>query len=160
MMRNVGAAIFVRLGSRGYHLPKDVQPRPVGCLENLVLRDIHARTTENIGSAILGLPGHPIQNVLVEGLTIESPGKGTAADAKRVPEELPAMYPQYTEWGGAFPGYGLFCRHVQGLTIRNSRFNLQATDGRPAIAFQDVPGLITDNVGGAPAGGDLIKEIT
>jgi len=158
-MRNVGAAIFVRLGARGYHLPKEVQPRPVGCLQTLILRDIHARTTDRIGSAILGLPGRPIENVLLDGLTIESPGNATAAEAARIPEELPAMYPQFTEWGGPFPAYGLFCRHVRGLTIANAGFTLLKPDPRPAIACQDVQGLVTGNLTGSVHGAGLQKNL-
>ena len=76
-MRNVGGAIFVRLGSRGYHLPKDVKPRPVGHLKRLVLRDIQATGVDRIGSAVLGMPGHPIEEVTLENISIVSSGGGT-----------------------------------------------------------------------------------
>ena len=75
-MRNVGGAIFVRLGSRGYHLPKEVKSRPVGHLRRLVIRDVQATGVDRIGSAIIGMPDHPIEDVTVENVRILSEGGG------------------------------------------------------------------------------------
>jgi polygalacturonase len=88
-MRNVGGAIFVRLGSRGYNLPKDVVQRPVGSLTGLVIRDITATGVDAIGSAILGLEDRPIEDVTLENIRI--------SDVIYPPDPVPAKEPPAQE---------------------------------------------------------------
>lgn len=133
-MRNVGEALLVRLGSRGYHMPKDASPRPCGHLRNLIIRDVIATGTGGHGSAILGLPDHPIEDVCIENMLVTGSGGGQKIDAI---EEGPAYYPQYDQWGG-FPAHGLYCRHVRGLQQRNLRFRTIAPDPRPPVRLDDV----------------------
>ena len=40
--------------------------------------------------------------------------------------------------GGAFPAYGLFARHVDGLHLQNVKFELMCPDERPDIILEDV----------------------
>jgi len=46
-------------------------------------------------------------------------------------------YPE-PRWAGPTPAYGLFARHVDGLMLRNVRFELMRPDERPDIILDDV----------------------
>ena len=72
---------------------------------------------------------------------ITFPGGGTRAEADR--REIPEMrddYPEYFMFG-VLPSYGLFARHVDGLTLNNVQFDLASPDMRPAIVCEDVEDL-------------------
>ena len=47
---------------------------------------------------------------------------------------------------GILPAYGLFCRHVDGITIRDCNFSYNDTDKRPVMLFDDVHHLNIDNL--------------
>jgi len=143
VMRNVGGAIFMRLGSRGYHVPPEVQPRPAGSFQRVVIRDIIASGVDGMGSAILGLEDKPIEDVILENIFISGVGGGSRLAAPLA--ERPMEYPQYNHWG-PFPAHGLFCRHVKGLQIRNLKVSVASPDARPALLFEDVTELTTEQV--------------
>jgi hypothetical protein len=44
------------------------------------------------------------------------------------------------------PSYGLWARHVKGLTIKNSSFNYEKLDGRYALFLNDVSGAKISSV--------------
>ena len=46
-------------------------------------------------------------------------------------------YPE-PRWAGPTPAYGLFARHVDGLRLRNVKFELMRPDERPDIILEDV----------------------
>lgn len=56
-------------------------------------------------------------------------------DPYNVPE-LPAVYPEPSNWG-ILPAYGLYARHVDGLTIENLKLSWEVEDGRHAMVFDD-----------------------
>jgi hypothetical protein len=47
---------------------------------------------------------------------------------------------------GTLPSYGLYCRHVAGLSLRNAEFRLEGDDHRPAMICDDVSGLDIDQL--------------
>ncbi|MCC5844534.1 MAG: hypothetical protein JJU05_09805 [Verrucomicrobia bacterium] len=135
-MRNVGCALFMRLGARGYHLPPEHSPRPLGSLERVTLRDISAEVRGPEGSAVLGHPDRPIRDLLIENFHARHPGGADAADAAREVPELSGEYPQYDKWG-MLPAHTLYCRHVDGLTLRNVRGEPREPDARPDILLHN-----------------------
>lgn len=145
-MRGAGTAIFMRLGSRGYHLEPAIHPRPVGEMKGIVIRDVVATGIQGVGSAILGLPDRPVEDVILENIFISAAGGGRLC-ADELPE-LPDSYPEYTRWG-VFPAYGLYCRHVRGLVLRHIKLELAAVDERPAFAFESVKELQQEGCTGA-----------
>lgn len=60
-------------------------------------------------------------------------------DPYNVPE-LPEVYPESSNWG-ILPAYGLFAKHVDGLTLKNVRFSCKVPDGRHVCVFDDVNGV-------------------
>lgn len=136
----VTAPIFLRLGNRARSYEPG-QPKPgVGTFQNVVLRDIAAENASDIGCSITGLPGHLIRNVTLENIKISYDGGGTKDQAAREIPERPEGYPESTMFG-PLPAYGLYCRHVEGLTLRNLQFRTRRPDLRHALVGDDVKRL-------------------
>jgi polygalacturonase len=135
-MRQVGCPLFIRLGDRARPFAAG-QPRPgVGTLRDITVANLYATASSNIGCAISGLPGHPIRNLYLSNLDLEFPGGGEAAWAQREPAEEPEKYPEFTMFG-PLPAYGIWSRHVRGLTTRDLRMRTRQPDARPATAQID-----------------------
>jgi hypothetical protein len=89
----------------------------------------------------MGIPGFPIQGVTLSNIQVTFPGGGTREDAaKREMPELEDVYPEYFLWG-VLPAYGLYARHVEGLSLDAVRFDLAAPDLRPAVVFDMAKGV-------------------
>jgi hypothetical protein len=58
-------------------------------------------------------------------------------DAAAPVPEKEASYPENRMFGPCLPAYGLYVRHVKGLSMQNVRFGLNAPDVRPAILLDD-----------------------
>jgi hypothetical protein len=160
----VEVPIFMRLGNRGHgYLPPGAESkavRPVGTLRNVSFSNITATRAGKTGCPMVGLPGHPIENVTLSNVTIHSEGGGTREWSSRAIEELPDQYPEATMFG-KLSGYGLYCRHVQGLTLSNVRLQSGEPDGRHALALDDVrdtdiSGLTCSH---APAAAPLVRLV-
>ncbi len=64
-------------------------------------------------------------------------------DPYNIPE-MPREYPEPSLFG-VLPAYGLYARHVNGLTIRDVKFSFMVEDERPAVVLDDVDGANFDN---------------
>ncbi|MCM1063811.1 MAG: hypothetical protein NC420_04930 [Eubacterium sp.] len=65
-------------------------------------------------------------------------------DPYNVPE-LPDVYPEPSNWG-ILPAYGLFAKHVDGLTLRNIRISCKIPDGRHVCVLDDADGVLIDGL--------------
>jgi hypothetical protein len=137
----VEVPIFVRLGNRGTgFVIKDEQPKkeiPVGTLRNVLFSNIVATRAGKTGCSVVGLPGHLIENVSFNNVTIRGEGGGKSEWSSATIPERPADYPEGTMFG-KLPAHGLYCRHVRGLTLSDVRLETDEPDGRHALAFDDV----------------------
>lgn len=61
---------------------------------------------------------------------------GWADDPYNIPE-MPREYPEPSLFG-VLPAYGLYARHVNGLSVSNVTFKFKVEDGRPAVVLDDV----------------------
>ena len=137
VIRDAVTPLFLRLGNRGRGQPV---PTP-GTLSNVVFSNIVA-TGGTLASSITGLPGHRVQGVTLSDIDITMAGGAAEAGPADVPE-VPGDYP-HAPMFGPLPAYGLYVRHVDGLTLRNVRLRAAAPDARPAILVDDVTGLDAD----------------
>lgn len=159
---HVGCALFLRLGQRNMNVAQDT---PVSRFSNVSLKNINASISferadlqydmrgpalnaffNPIPASITGLPDAPLHGISLENITISYPGRANKGLAYRpyhqlflVPQEREA-YPEYTMFG-ELPAYGLYVRHVDGLTLKNIRISSREADFRPAIVFDDVKQL-------------------
>ena len=65
-------------------------------------------------------------------------------DPYNVPE-LPEVYPEPSNWG-ILPAYGLFAKHVDGLTLRNVRISCKVPDKRHVCVFDDAEDILIDGL--------------
>jgi len=136
-MRDISyAAIFLRLGAR-LRRPGATEP---GSVRRVLIDNVVATGAgPEQGILIAGLPGHPIEDVVLSNLQLHCSGGGTAEQAAR---EVPEMAPDYPEPGafGVLPAWGLFARHVANLQLRGVELRAASPDARPAIALDDAAG--------------------
>jgi polygalacturonase len=137
VMREVDTPIFIRLGNRGRG---QSVPTP-GVLRNVSIHNITA-TGGLLSSSITGLPGHPARYISLSNINITMRGGDRQARGLEIPENA-EKYPE-AKMFGPLPSYGLFARHVEGLTLRNVRLRWEDDDVRPAMIFDDVRDLTLD----------------
>ena len=140
-MANVRAPIFLRLGNRG----RDMNEPVPGTLRNVVLSNIVA-TGASQACPIAGIPGHSISNITLDNIQITCTGGGTAEQTNIEVPEHESKYPEAAMFG-TLPSYGLYCRHVQGLRLRDINLTLQSPDCRHAIVCDDVSQVVIDSLG-------------
>ena len=169
VMKNVGCPIFIRLGNRGSTFGKGGKV-PVGSLKNIRISDVVAevtvedrvKATEAVYKGIkvnttpgvtdkekskagpimiAGIPGHTIENVVLENVKISYPGHGTEEDAKRVVPEDENRYPEQFFFG-VLPAWGAYIRHAKNVEFKNVELTLRGSDARQKIVLDDVEGFV------------------
>ena len=145
----VNAPIFIRLGAR---LRGPDNP-PVGVARRITISNIVAsNVAPNHGILICGIPGFRVEDVSLSHILIEYQGGGTKEQAAReVPEEEKG-YPEPGRFG-IIPSWGLFARHVKGLSLDHVELRTLKEDLRPAMMLDDVLGADFDHVKARPAAG-------
>ena len=88
------------------------------------------------GVQIMGLNGHPIEDVTLENIRLSYNGGGTEADAARQIGDLDDAYPEPSMFGRT-PAWGVWTRHVKGLKLVNVEMDVTAPDSRPQTVFQN-----------------------
>ncbi|MFT3738307.1 MAG: hypothetical protein QM786_06085 [Breznakibacter sp.] len=152
--KNTGNALFIRLGHRDGAQPGIVRHIHISHMEVEVpfgrpdeaydLRGPEVDFFHNpFPATIAGIPGHCIEDVEMENITVTYPGRATKGmayiplwDLKRVPEKI-KDYPEFSMFG-ELPAWGLYVRHAHNIRLKNICFKLSDTDHRPAFVFDDV----------------------
>ncbi|MCX6950556.1 MAG: glycoside hydrolase family 28 protein [Opitutae bacterium] len=151
-MRNVGTAIFIRLGNNARQWTTGPGKPAIGNLRNVSISQVVAETWSEddrpLAGSITGLPGYPVENVSISDVRVTarrafSPER-SRVDFRMVPEAA-ADYAEYSMFG-PLPAYGLYVRHVRGLTLRNVQFSFLAEDYRSALVCDDVERLRVDSI--------------
>ncbi len=131
------APIFIRLGAR-MRAPAGQRP---GLLRGITIEDVVARQTfSSMPIIIAGIPGQPVEDVVLRHIHLELPGGQGRRVAARRPPELIASYPDPECFGVDLPAAGLFARHVRGLTLHHFTVQCARPDARPVAWLQDVMG--------------------
>ena len=90
---------------------------------------------------ITGIPGHYIENVILENVKISYPGHGTEEDAKRVVAEDEKKYPEQFFFG-VLPAWGAYIRHAKNVEFNNVELTLRGDDARQKLVLDDVEGFV------------------
>lgn len=86
-----------------------------------------------------------IRNVVFTDVHFLAKGGNPLSDTDRLPPELGVG--QYNASNlGVLPAYGLYARHVDGLTLDRCTFNYEKRDSTPALLLDDVLGAKLTNV--------------
>jgi hypothetical protein len=92
-----------------------------------------------------------VKNLALKNIQIELAGGGSLADAGVQLPEKEKAYPEYNMFGKVLPAYGIYARHVRGITFKNVRTTVKNPDARPAKIFIDVEGVTPAGFAPAPA---------
>jgi polygalacturonase len=143
VMREITTApLFLRIGNRG----RGPGQPPIGAIRRVTISNVVVSGAESrFASLICGLPGHPVEDVCLSNIRIAYEGGGTKADAAIEPPELERAYPEPSMFG-TIPAYGLYARHVKGLTLRDVVVSFEKKDERPAVVLNDVADAFLDHV--------------
>jgi len=154
---NTGNAIFIRLGHRNGERP--------GYIKNVSIKNVKVQVPfgrpdidydlrgpevdyfhNPFPASIAGIPGHLIENVVLENIEIMYPGRASKGMAyhplsrlKDVKENING-YPEFSMFG-ELPSWGFYVRHVNGIEMKNIKLILEKEDFRPAFVFDDVKNL-------------------
>ncbi|HEX7365630.1 MAG TPA: glycosyl hydrolase family 28 protein [Pelobium sp.] len=144
VMNNVRTPILVRLGSRLNVFRKDTDTQQAtGVIENVTIRNVKAKAAfpaqlnPPTGVLITGVPNHTITNLTLDNVEITLAGRGTVANSRHQVPEAENKYPEVSTFGPTIPAYGIWARHVAGLTLNRIKFTLDSSDMRPAIIVED-----------------------
>lgn len=154
-------------GGQGADVPPE--GAPIGTLKNVRISDVVAEvtvedrakaarvayknlkvdTTPGVTSAeksksgpimITGIPGHYVEDVVLENIVISYPGGGTQEDAERVVPEDISRYPEQFFFG-VLPAWGAYIRHARNVEFRNVILRTRSSDERKRIVLDDVDGF-------------------
>jgi hypothetical protein len=140
-MNDVNVPIGMRLGARMKTFRSGDQPnKHSGVLRDVVIENVVATNAGQIGVLINGIPGHPVEALTLKNIQIEVAGGGTLENARVQLAEKPAAYPEWDMFGKKLPAYGIYARHVRGVSFKNVRTTVTAPDARPEKVFIDVEG--------------------
>lgn len=150
-IENARVPIFLRLGNRGRVMPG--QAKTVGAIRHIIFDGLTGDGLQRYASIISGIPGSPIEDVVVRNVTFSVAGRGKPP-TKPV-DERGDHYPEATMFGES-PAYGFWIRHARNITFSNVVVSPQKPEGRPLFALGiDVEGVKVDRAAlampGAPA---------
>ncbi len=155
VMENVGCPIFIRLGNRGSTFGKGGKA-PVGTLKNVRISDVVAkvalqdrdmsgdyseREKAKAGPIMIsGIPGHYVEDVVLENVKISYPGYASEEEARNVVPEDENRYPEQFFFG-VLPAWGAYIRHAKNIEFKNVELTLRGEDARQKIVLDDVEGF-------------------
>ena len=90
---------------------------------------------------ITGIPGHYVENVVLENIKISYPGGGTREDTERVVAEDIARYPEQFFFG-VLPAWGAYIRHARNIEFKNVELETRNADARKKIILDDVEDFV------------------
>lgn len=149
-MREVTTSpIFLRIGSR-LRGPEGAEPGKIRRIriDNLTVHDADPA----YASIIAGIPGHPVEDVVLSNIEIHAAGGGTREQAARVLPENEKSYPEPSMFG-VTPSYGFFIRHAKGLRVENVKVRTLKPDFRHAVQVENSSGIEFDGFDSRPAEG-------
>jgi len=107
-----------------------------GTLTNISISNVVA-VGAMTASSITGVPGHPVSEIRLRNVRVTARGGARAEVAGQIVPELEKSYPDAYMFKD-LPAYGLYCRHVRGLTLDDIELNTDQPDARPAVVLDDV----------------------
>lgn len=133
--------IFVTLGNRSRKYTKDAAKPGIGSIENIVISNVIAKGAGSMPSSVTGLdPEHRIKNITLENITLDQVYGGKpedrTTDVVQVLKRVKAGYPSPDGWGN-LNAAALYCGYVDGLTLKNVKFQLVKSEPRTALVIEN-----------------------
>ena len=132
--------IFIRAGWRTNRSTGAPRGRH-NVLRDILVENVVGRSLSSVPSSVTGIPGFRVQNVTFRNVHLVGRGGGNnEAERTRPVPELEGSTPWAGMFRKALPAYGLWARHVDGLSLENSSFSLEpgTSDRREMLVLDDV----------------------
>ena len=147
----VRAPFFIRSDRRkiGVHSVK-TRPNTLNRLRNIRIENVRGRVMGPYASAIVGVDGFSVQDVVLKNVDLVVAGAGKEASRKAMETPFPYKFDCYPSpdiyYPHIFPAYGLYVDRADGVRLENVRFRLEddTVDVRPAVSgtFEGIwPGM-------------------
>ena len=146
VMKNVPHPIFMTHCQQRACVDAPVELSPMKTMKGFLFENILAESDtcgKNSVIIISGMPGNPIEDITFSNIHMTNSGGGTSEDAARrklnefTPEILNGWWPEVSLIG-TVPAYGIYARHIKGLTMNDVSFSATGIDLRPAVVLDDV----------------------
>jgi polygalacturonase len=128
--------IFLRLGARGRTFRPGDTALPPGSISGIAIRNLTAQHARRIGILISGIPNRTIDHVTLKAISIAMTGE-IPTTVPPEPEEKPDAYPEVRMFGPDLASYGLYARHIRGLTLKAVHITPITGDPRPESFLSD-----------------------
>jgi polygalacturonase len=147
VMKNVPRPVFITFNRQNAGVYATGEPAQMKRIHDIRFNNIMVDDSEIAGKScgfiLTGIPDHALEDISFSDIRAIFPGGGTSDEAKDVlaeftVENLKGRWPEYGGLRGIVPAYGLYARHVKGLTLRNIDISTKIPDGRPQVALVDV----------------------
>ncbi len=136
VMRNITQApMFLFLGSR-MRGPRDAK---IGTLRRVLLSNIVSSHAGQLPSLMVGIQGHPIEDIRISDVYLHQQGGAGSAMAGIEPPVKESAYPDPGIYGD-LPATGFYFRQVRNLQVSNVEIATEMRDARAAFCLQDVEG--------------------
>lgn len=142
-MRHIASdPIFIRLGAR-LRGPNNPQ---IGTIKRINISNIIVSDADGYyATTISGLPDHPVEDIRISNVRIETNGDGKKEQRTLVPPENPAKYPEPGMFGEV-PAYAFYFRHLNALEMEHVKISYKNTEARTAIVLDDVHDAYFENL--------------
>jgi len=141
VVTGVYTPLFIRLGSGGRKSDKDNSGPLVGQLKDVSITNFNGQSERSPECSVTGIPGHPIENLELNNVTIHAPGGGEASMVDMEIPEIIETYSQSKLFGHNLPAYGIYFRHINGMKLINVSIFIEQPDHRSAVYLEDVDGV-------------------
>lgn len=155
VMKNVPRPIFMTFCQQRACVdsPKG-ELAPLKSMHHMLFQNIivdNASLDKNSVVFLTGLPKHRIEAIVIKDVQIRVAGGGTIDEADcELPEYTDAVmkghWPEFKCMGGPLPAYGIYCRHIKGLTLQNISIETASSDGRPPVFLVDVEDSVVNGI--------------
>lgn len=143
-IRNARIPICIRL----QNITDEPQATMVSWMRSIMISNVQAFGAI-VTSSITGIPGHPVEDITLENVHIQTDERGEESWRHNQVPEREHGYAEGTAFG-RFPSFGFYCRHVDGLRIRNTDIRSNVGDPRSMIYCEDVTDLEISSLTGTP----------
>lgn len=140
-MSNIPSAMSVFLGQIDStywktYWPGKPEKTELGSIKNIVFRNITAKDMGTFGIMLEGRSESRLQNLRFENIHVESAGEGKVQDP--APEKSGAYPNLIYLYDGNISTWGMFMRHVDGVSFKDVHLWTEKEDPRPDLYMEDV----------------------
>ncbi len=147
VMKNVPRPIFMTFCTqRACVDTPEGEFEPLSRMHNMVFSNIVVDNSEldkNSAFFLTGMPDHLIEEITIKDVQFIVSGGGTKEDAEKKDlneytlEVLKGHWPEFS-LVGTLPAYGVYARHMDGLTLENISIKTLSGDERVPVILNDV----------------------